>query len=690
MWLPLLLKQYNEAEMQSMGLKLTAEDLYSANKSSLKDAVVHFGGGCTGELISDQSLILTNHHCGFSYVQSHSSTTNDLITKGFWAMSQKEELPNPGLTVTFIVRMEDVTKQVLDGLKGSDKQKEKSIKDITDAIIKKATEGTHYEGLIKPFFYGNQYYMYITETFKDVRLVGAPPKSIGNFGGDTDNWMWPRHTGDFSLFRIYAGKDNKPADYSPENVPYKPKHYFPVSLKGIEKNDFTLVYGFPGRTTEYLISDAVDLVMNHSDPVKVKIREAKLNVWNERMKVSDEIRIKYAAKKEGVSNAYKKWIGEMNGLKKYDAVNRKIKFESEFTDAVLGNDSLRQYKDVISKLKGYYAEWRPLYVNRDYLNEAFFGIELMNSASNWTEVATALEKNDMEGIKKHQEKMRKNLELGAFKNFDLATDKLLFVQLFPIFYNNISDNLKPPFAAEMQKRFGADYSKWAELLYSSSFLTSEDKFKLAVEKMNKKQILNDPFIKMVREVDAKFNVLVNPKFFELNDKITEAYKEYIAALFKVFPQKKFYPDANSTLRVAYGKVDDYDPRDGVHYKHFTTLDGIIEKERSGEVDFIIPQKLKQLQATKDYGKYADKDGTVHVAFTASNHTTGGNSGSPVINGEGQLIGTNFDRNWEGTMSDVMYDPSQVRNITLDVRYTLFIIDKFAGAGYLLNEMKLVY
>jgi hypothetical protein len=694
MWLPFLLKSMNEADMKSKGLKLSAEDIYSINKSSLKDAVVHFGGGCTGEIISEKGLLLTNHHCGYSMIQSHSTVDNDLLTKGFWAMNQSQELPNQGLTATFIVRMEDVTAKVLADVKDgmSEPDREKKINDAIASITKEVTSSSRYGAFIRPFYYGNEYYMFVTETFRDVRLVGAPPSSIGKFGGDTDNWMWPRHTGDFSIFRIYANKSNEPADYSPDNVPYKPKHVIPVSLKGAEQDDFTMVYGFPGRTTEYLSSYAVDMIMNESDPAKVKIRETRLKILDEDMKASDKVRIQYSAKYAGLANYWKKWAGEINGLKKLDAINKKKAFEQEFLQKVNSDNAAQaKYGTLFTDLEKAYSDFRVLNKQRDYYIEAMLGIEAVSYALTFNEMIDALSKGKKASdLQKNIDKLKADLP-AFFKDYNAATDEKICAAMLQMVTQNLDKSQQAGIFSEIETKYKGDFKKYAKAVFSKTMFTSEEKMKavLADPEKSYKKLMKDPVYKLMRSSFEKFYNDVRPAYNDTDAKIMTLNRTYMKGMRELVTSKKYYPDANSTLRVTYGKVNGYYPKDGVFYNYYTTLSGLMDKENPLVDEFVVSPKLKELYQKKDYGQYADKNGELRVAFCASNHTTGGNSGSPVFNGEGQLIGTNFDRNWEGTMSDIMYNPDQVRNIVLDVRYTLFVIDKFAGAGYLLNEMKII-
>lgn len=695
MWLPQLLNAMNIKDMKKNGLKLTAEQIYSINKSSLKDAIVQFAGGCTAEIISDQGLILTNHHCGYSAIANHSSVEKDYLTNGFWAMSKNEELYSPNINATIIQRIEDVTTKVTKGITNG--MTESKIDSITKANIKQiekdAVAGTHYESFVRPFFYGNEYYLFITETFKDVRMVGAPPSSIGKFGGDTDNWMWPRHTGDFSIFRIYANKDNKPAEYSTENVPYKPKHVIPISLKGYKQGDFTMVYGFPGRTQEYLSSYAVAMIMNESNPLKVSLREKRLAIMDADMKKSDAVRIAYASKYASIANYHKKWLGEMNGLKNYDALTKKQLFETQFTDAINTDPAKKEkYGNIFSQLQKVYTEYKVLNKQIDYYSECLMAIDAFYYARSISNLFNELKKKQKGLTNTFDKSLEEAKKLGFYKNYNKTTDMKICEAMLAEYIKGVPSPNRPQVLDSFIVANQNDVKKLTEFLYSNTSFTNKEKTEAMLNDLDKMwQIYErDPVYYISSSIVKYYSTSVFPQYQYDEREINELQKLYIQGQKEIFKDKKFYPDANSTLRVAYGKVNNYKPRDGVEYDYITTLDGIIEKGTMSEVeDYSVPARLKELYSKKDYGVYAMKNGKLPVAFTASNHTTGGNSGSPVFNAMGQLIGTNFDRNWEGTMSDIMYNPNQCRNIVLDVRYTLFIVDKFAGAGYLLSEMKLI-
>lgn len=694
MWLPQLLNALTIKDMQKNGCKLTAEQIYSVNKSSLKDAIVQFGGGCTAEVISGEGLILTNHHCGYSSITFHSTVEKDYLKNGFWAMNKKEEIYTPSLTVTFINRIDDVTSKVMANVNAnySEIQKDSVIKANIRTIEEEAKKGTHYGAFVRPFFYGNEYYLFITETFRDVRMVGAPPEHIGKFGGETDNWMWPRHNADFSLFRIYAGKDNKPADYSVDNVPYKPKHFLPINIKGVNKGDFTMVYGFPGRTQEYLTSYAVEMLVNETNPRRVDLRAKRLSILEETMRKGPEFKLMYANAYAGIANYHKKWYGEMQGLKKYNAIEKKKEFEKKFLEAASVNPANKEkYNNMFTQFQKLYSEYSALSKQVDYYSECLLGIDGIRYCMNYINIFAELKKKQAGKENKFDNLLAGIKKTIPLKNMNKDTDKKLCIAMLAEYIKEVDKSTRPYYLDSLIQAHNNNSEAVANFLYSNSSFIDNDKAKVMLENFEKDAAVyeRDPFYRMVSTTVKYYQTTVLPQanFDELQ--ITELQKEYVKAMRELIKDKKFYPDANSTLRVAYGKVNDYTPKDGVENNYFTTLDGIMEKENPDDEEFIVPAKLKELYAKKDYGQYAAKDGKLHVAFIASNHTTGGNSGSPVLNGKGELIGTNFDRNWEGTMSDIMYNPNQCRNIVLDARYTLFLIDKFAGAGYLLNEMKIV-
>lgn len=696
MWLPMLIGK-NIDQMQKMGFKLTAEDVYSVNQSSLKDAIVQFGGGCTAELISPEGLIITNHHCGFSSIQQHSSVERDYLTNGFWAMSKQEELPNPGLTVRFLVRMEDVTAQVLNGVNSDmvDVDRQKIINDNIKAISAKVeVEGVEYKSVIRPMYYGNEYYLFLYEEFSDVRLVGAPPESIGKFGGDTDNWVWPRHTGDFSLFRIYADKNNKPAAYSPDNVPYKPKKFLPISMKGVKEGDFTLVYGFPGRTQQFLTSDAVELLINQTNPHKINLRNTRLSIFNNYMASNDTIRIKYASKHASVANAWKKWIGETIGLRRLDAVSKKRELENMYSAWVDKSPELKkQYGNLLPNFKRLYGELAPLSLVADYRNESVYAVELINFASRFDQAISEAIKVSRDTAKFEAAKMNLvNYANRFYKDFEAKVDVEVFAAMMKSYYEQVPVNYQPDFLGKLYKNYKGNWMQMAGDVYSQTiFSDSLRVFTLlsGLDSTNARLFQADNIYSIYSQFENLYNDKVKDRYFEINDSLDIMYRSYVNGLMKMEADKHFFPDANSTLRFTYGKVEGFEPKDGVVYSYYTTIDGIMEKSTQTDVpDYRPPQKLIDLYNKKDFGRYG-VNGTVPVAFIATNHTTGGNSGSPVLDANGYLVGINFDRCWESTMSDVMFDPNFCRNIALDIRYALFVIDRYAGAVNLINEMTVI-
>lgn len=689
MWIPTLLKSMNEADMQKLGCKLTAEQIYSVNKSSLKDAIVNFSG-CTGEMISDQGLLITNHHCGYGHIQSHSTVEHDYLTNGFWANEKKDELKCPGLTVHFVIRIVDVTSKVLEGV-GSDlpeTKRDSIVKARMKSIEKDSVAGTHYKGMVRQFYSGNEFYLFVQEVFTDVRMVGAPPESIGKFGGDADNWVWPRHTGDFSLFRIYADKDNKPADYSPDNVPFKPRHFLPISLKGVSENDFAMVFGFPGRTQEYLPSSAVEMIQKVSNPIKIKAREKRLAVWREEMNKSTAVRIQYASKHAGVANAYKKWTGEVAGLERIDGVGVKQAQEKIFLDRITKNPEWnKKYGSLLSDFSISYIRITPYQQASDYFNETVAAVEIIRYANGYYQLLNA----KPEELAKKLETYKTGAE-AFFKDYNVPTDKKLFAAMLKMYYEDVEKSMHPEFFESVQSKHRGNFEKYAEEIFAASMFCSEQKtteFLSTYTAEQAKDVERDPAYVLARNAFGFYEKNIQAQFNSLVDGLNGLNREYMAAQRDVMTERKYYPDANGTMRVAFGKIGGYDGKDGVRFTHTTTLEGIMEKEDSTDAEFVVPKKLKELYIKKDYGQYAGKDGKVHVAFTTNSHTTGGNSGSPVIDAEGNLIGVNFDRNWEGTANDIKYNSERGRNIVLDIRYALFVIDKFAGATNLIKEMKII-
>ena len=675
--------------MKTLGMKMTVADIYSVNKSSLKDAAPHFNGGCSSEVISDKGLLLTNHHCGYGQIQAHSTLQNDYLANGFWAKSLAEELPNKNLKVTFMVRIDDVTKQVLKGTESitDETEKAKLIEKNIAEVIKTAPKEAWQENSVKTFYDGNQYILFVTETFKDVRLVGAPPSSIGKFGSDTDNWVWPRHTGDFSLFRIYADKNNRPAEYSKDNVPYKPKHFFPISLKGVKEGDFVLVFGYPGTTQEYLPSAAVAQIQNVVNPARVGIRDVVLKVQDSYMRKNQAIKIKYAAKYARIANYWKKWTGETKGLIKSDAVALKQQQEAKFQQAIQKANKQAQYGNLLSDFNRLYKEIEP-YTLAANLNSEFIyrNVDLLSNGYRLLQLQKVLEDKGEQAFNDRKKNLLNTFK-DVFKDNDKQVDKDVFEKAVIFYAANMPKNL----LANSLKNF--DAKALADNLYGNSFLTSlsgvESVLNLSAAQFNEK-MKSDVGIQFVRELKEMNDTQVFPVYDRLNTQIHALQRTYMKAILEFSkPSDRIFPDANGTLRVTYGKVAGFSPADAVTYSAHTTLDGVMEKYVPGDYEFDVPQHLRDLQAKKDFGRYGDKNGKMPLCFLSTCHTTGGNSGSPAIDANGNLIGLNFDRVWEGTMSDIHYDPKLCRNIMVDIRYVLFVIDKYAGAGHLVNEMKLI-
>ncbi len=691
MWLPHLLAALNQDEMQAMGMKMTAEDIYSVNQGSLKDAIVHFGGFCTGEVISTQGLVLTNHHCGYSQIQSHSSIENNLLRDGFWAYDKTQELQNPGLFVRFIDRIVDVTERAFHGVKEkmSIEERQAKIDKNLDAIRADWKLKPHEEIMIRPFFKGNQYILFVTKDYTDIRLVGAPPESIGKYGHDTDNWVWPRHTGDFALFRIYAGPDGEPASYSPDNIPFEPKHALPISLDGVEEGDFTLVFGFPGRTDEYLPGKAVDIRANHVNPARIGIREAAMNVMDKAMKSDEEVKIKYASKFARLTNYWKKWIGESTGLKRTDALGKKNKFERLFLERVVAEKKLnKKYGRVLPELNALYERMGPYLVAQAVQSEAFNrNIESISLGNTVRRLLTIYAKNGKDAYNSAAPRYENYLR-GQIKNFDRNVDKHVFVELMNAYIKFMPNQFLTLERKEQMQQMAANVES-GDLDDALSFNPKQYLSLLSDPERLKKAVEADPLRALVNDVESEYEKMVSTDLSKMEADRAELMRVYMQGQRRAFSDKTFYPDANSTMRVTYGKVMGYDPRDGVCYKPVTYLDGVIEKYKPNDWEFDLPDRLIELYDNKDYGDYSD-NGKLPICFIGSNHTTGGNSGSPAIDAHGNLIGLNFDRVWEGTMSDLNYDASICRNIMVDARYILFIIDKYAGAQNIMDELKLVH
>ena len=686
MWIP---TELNEKEMKDMGLKISSSDIFSTGDKSINNAVAHFGGGCTSEVISPNGLLLTNHHCGYGEIQAHSSLENDYLTDGFWAKELKDELPNEGLTATFIVDIKDVTSAILKGVKDnmSEEDRNKIIKKNIEDLNGKTKTESYQAAFIKPFYKGNKYYQFTTETYKDVRLVGAPPSAIGKYGNDTDNWVWPRHTGDFSMFRIYADKNNKPADYSVDNVPFKPKHFLPINISGIQQDDFTFVYGFPGSTDEYLTASSLEQIKDVIDPARINVRTIALSHIDKKMREDNATRIAYASKQARISNAHKKWIGEVLGLNRSKAVEKRQAYEQEFMNRIEKDSKLKkQYATVISDLNELNK------VNKDYnlaytmYSETFF--------SNSETFRMALTLNNIlnsVGQKNYAEVKAKSLNTvsSMHKDYNADLDQTISSDLADNYFKVVPQNLLPnTTAATIKTALGNTVVNGTKKINGQSVLGN---IKTLAENDAEfiKALKDDALIGQIHLILDANQTKVTPTYLANQDKMNKLMRTYMKGQMDVFSDRKIFPDANSTLRVTYGKVDGYQPRDAVYYEPITHMEGIVEKYIPGDYEFDLPKHMLHLYETKDYGKYSDKSGKLPVNFIATNHTTGGNSGSPALNAKGELIGLNFDRVWEGTMSDLNYDPEICRNIMVDSRYILWVVDKYANAQRLIDEMTII-
>lgn len=687
MWIP---TEVNEKEMKELGMKISAKDIFNPEKASIKDAVVQFDGGCTAEIISGKGLLLTNHHCGYDNIQSHSTVENDLLTNGFWAKDMNGELPNPGVTVDFITDIKEVTKDILAGTNGlTGKDLDAKIKQNTDAYIASQKPESYQKISVRSMYYGNKFYAYVIETYKDIRLVGAPPQAIGKYGSDTDNWVWPRHTGDFSMFRIYADKNNKPAEYSKDNIPYTPKHFLPISIKDKKEDDFTFVFGFPGRTTEYLPAVAVEKIMTEIDPAMISVRDVTLKTLDEKMRVDNATRIKYASKYARISNAWKKWQGEIEGLKKSNAVGKKQQYEQSL---ISKNPAIKTTIDGLNKL---YNEQAPYALNRAYYSELPRNAETLALGSLFGSYVEAVENGT--SSQKSLDNLKSRLS-EIYKDYESGLDAKVTAKVIALYANKTPQQFLPA-GFEKYKDVNqniATIENWAKSsvvmgggkVNGATVYSDIDKV-FADQNALVQALKKDPVVQLYASIKGTYVKTTHEKVTSYQTEIDALQKQFMAQQMETDKDRKFFPDANSTLRVTYGKVKGSNPRDAVTYGYQTHLAGVMEKYIPGDYEFDLPKKLINLYNTKDYGIYKDKSGDVPVNFTATNHTTGGNSGSPALDAYGNLIGLNFDRQWEGTMSDINYDPKLCRNIMVDTKYILFVIDKYADAKWLINEMKIV-
>lgn len=704
MWLPLLLGR-NYEDMKAHGLQLTPEQIYDVNNGSLKDAIVSFGGFCTGEIISNEGLILTNHHCGYGQIQSHSSTEHDYLTDGFWAYEKSQELANEGLFVRFLVRMEDVTNRVLNELNDdmSEEERAKAISEIGKTISDEATDGTHYDANVRSFFHGNEFYLFVYETFNDIRLVGAPPSSVGKYGGDTDNWMWPRHTGDFSMFRVYADKDGKPAQYSEDNIPLTPKHFLPVNISGVQDGDYTMVMGYPGSTDRYLTSWGVKEQIDLYGPAVVRVRDLKLEVMKRYMEKDAATRIQYASKYARVSNYWKYYIGQTEQLQSNHVYDKKKAIEDKFAKWVSADAKRKaKYGEVLKMFAEAYAETNKTVKAGVYAREAGItgpeialqGLRFGRTMQAYFNAAEKMEESEDEDTKAQMKTTMENiinsLKANAdefYKDYNAKLDQDLTANMLSLYYQDIPADQQPEMLKELGKKYKGDFAKYASKLFDKSILASKESLLEYLEDPKAKTLKKDMGIALGEGMYAAYQASNDNG--EVDDKLEKAYRLFTAGLREMNSDKNYYPDANSTMRLTYGTVGSYDPRDAVHYNHYTTAEGIMEKKNNDDPEFVVPAHLEELIKAKDYGRYANEEGELPVCFIHNTDITGGNSGSPVINARGELIGTAFDGNWEAMSGDINFESEIQRTISVDVRYTLFIIEKYAGAKNLIAEMKII-
>ena len=694
MWMPNLIKIINENDMQEMGLKLSADDIYNINNSSLKDAVVALnGGGCTAEMISSEGLMLTNHHCVDDIIQGHSSIENNYYENGFWAMSKSEELKNESLSATFLVSIEDVTNRFIDSLdiSLSESERGKLISKISKQIVKEKTDSTTLSARVRSFYGGNEFYLITYVTYRDVRLVGAPPASIGKFGGDTDNWMWPRHTGDFSLLRVYMAPDGSPAEYSVDNIPYVPKHHLPIQLDGVENEDYTMIMGYPGRTNRFLTSYGVKEALEITYPEIIKIRTKKLEIMKKGMDSDKKTKLQYTAKYSRISNYWKYYIGQSKGLKRMRVYSKKLAIENSFENWVNNGDSVRakKYSGVLTELEKAYEKNKKIAFNRTYLTEAIFqGPEILSFSYTMKNRINALPKDK----EKRTEGLRKLKKLAKefYKDYNPAIDQELLSAMLEMYYYNVPKSQHAPIFKKIENQlFGfknLDFVFFAKNLFKRSYFSNEEKCINFLKNPSKYLAEKDPAYLVFSSIYDKYLSELYPGRKEVRDLMRRGNRLFIAGVREMDTLRNFYPDANSTMRVTYGKVRDYQAQEAVFYDYYTTLAGVIDKEDSTNNEFVVPDRLKELESTKDYGRYADQDSVLRVNFISNNDITGGNSGSPVINAWGEIVGTAFDGNWEAMSGDIAFEKDIQRTISVDIRYIMFIIDKYANAGYLIDEM----
>jgi hypothetical protein len=691
MWLLPLIEKLNMGKMTQMGLKLSSEDIFSLNKACLKDAIIIFGGGCTGEIVSSHGLILTNHHCGYPLIQAHSSVEHDYLRDGFWAKTKAEELRNPNLSVTFLLRIEDVTSQILADVKEgmSETERSSAINEARQKIEKSAAEGNNYRSLVSSFYGGNYFYLLVYERYNDVRLVGAPPSSIGKFGSDTDNWEWPRHTGDFSVFRVYTAPDGKPATYSKDNIPLKPKYYLPVSIKDLNTGDFTMILGYPGRTSRYMTSFEVNEQLLIVHPDRIKIRGIKQEIWMKDMQADQKVNIQYSAKYFGSSNYWKYSIGQKAGLERLNVKAKKEEIENQFKKWIAANpDKKSKYGESLNLISNSIEGRAELYNAQQYRFECIQGCELLSMNQGVEALIGALKSGDNKKITDAADKIRSNGK-GFYKDYSASTDNKSMKAMMKLYRADVPAKFHPDYYTTIvDKKFKGNIDKFVDDMFRRSVFSDESKLEAFLKKPNLKSIEADPVYLTARSI-SKMGAEISEELSRFDADLTTGKRLWIAALMEMAPEKTRYPDANSTMRMTYGSIQNYDPRDAVTYKYYTTLQGVVDKYKPNDYEFDLPQRLIDLNTKKEYGRYGSSRGYMPVCFLTTNDITGGNSGSPVMNGNGELIGLAFDGNWESMSGDIAYEPELQRTIVVDIRYVLWVMDIYAGAKNLVDEMTIV-
>lgn len=695
MWLPLLLGQQVYKDMVKKGLKIKPEQLYSANKASIKDAIVIFGGGCTGEIVSNQGLLFTNHHCGYDAIATASTVEHNYLKDGFWAADKAKEIPTK-LSVRFLNRIEDVTAQImseLGNLEGTERTKKYN--EIQQSIITKAVGGNEFKAaVVASMFKGNQYFLFVYDVFKDVRLVGTPPESVGKYGGDTDNWEWPRHTGDFSVFRVYASKDGKPANFDNQNIPYKPKYFLPVSIKGVEENSFAMIFGYPGGTNRYETSFGIELKNEIENPTLVKLRDIRLKYMFEQMKNDPAVKLQLASRYASVANYWKFFDGETKQLKKFKTFEQKQKDEAAFQKWAANKP---EFQNILRDYEANYAAWKPYSLHRQYLNEGIFGSPLVAYASSLSRLVTAASndktsKEDLEKALKAADESRKNF----LEDENKPSDEKILAAVLQMFYENVSKDQHPKgFYEELFNKYGTGeeaYRKFAKDVFSGTIIFDESRWNAMISNADVASIANDPAFKIANAFVKNYTDNYSAKYSAFVTKNNDLGRLYLKGIMQMDTAKArlMYPDANFTMRVSYGTVNSYSPKDAVTYDYVTTIEGVMEKYVPGDYEFDLPSKLIELYKKKDYGQYIDKKrNTLVVNFISGNDITGGNSGSPVLNGNGELIGLAFDGNYEALSHKIAFDSKLNRTINVDIRYVLWCIDKLGGAKHIIDELKVV-